>query len=167
MRSIPLLLVIFWFYFLVPYIGAWIVGASTPDPGRRVRVVGDHVHAVRGGVLLGDHARGHPVDSARAGVGGLRARPQLLADDGARSCCRRRSATCCRSCSRRRSSCSRTRRSSTCCRSPISSVRASKVAQRDGRLVEMYLFAALVYFVMSFALSYVVKRLQQKIAIIR
>ena len=30
MRSIPLLLVIFWFYFLVPYIGAWIVGSSTP-----------------------------------------------------------------------------------------------------------------------------------------
>ena len=30
MRSIPLLLVIFWFYFLVPYIGAWIVGAPRP-----------------------------------------------------------------------------------------------------------------------------------------
>ena len=44
---------------------------------------------------------------------------------------------------------------------------ASKVAQRDGRLVEMYLFAALVYFIMSFSLSYLVKRLQQKIAIIR
>ena len=28
---------------------------------------------------------------------------------------------------------------------------ASKVAQRDGRLVEMYLFAAVVYFVISFA----------------
>ena len=44
---------------------------------------------------------------------------------------------------------------------------ASKVAQRDGRLVEMYLFAAVVYFIMSFSLSYVVKRLQRKIAIIR
>ena len=31
---------------------------------------------------------------------------------------------------------------------------ASKVAQRDGRLVEMYLFAAVVYFVICFALSY-------------
>ena len=28
MRSIPLVLVIFWFFFLVPYIGAWIIGAS-------------------------------------------------------------------------------------------------------------------------------------------
>src|SRR4029078_1402947 len=30
MRSIPLLLVIFWFYFLVPYTGACIVGSPTP-----------------------------------------------------------------------------------------------------------------------------------------
>jgi glutamate/aspartate transport system permease protein len=44
---------------------------------------------------------------------------------------------------------------------------ASKIAQRDGRLVEMYIFAALVYFVMSFGLSSLVKRLQHKIAIIR
>ena len=44
---------------------------------------------------------------------------------------------------------------------------ASKVAQRDGRLVEMYLFAALVYFAMSFAASFLVKRLQARTAIIR
>src|SRR5215218_7641370 len=30
MRSIPLVLVIFWFFFLVPYIGAWITGANRP-----------------------------------------------------------------------------------------------------------------------------------------
>lgn len=44
---------------------------------------------------------------------------------------------------------------------------ASKVAQRDGRLVEMYLFAASVYFVISLAASYWVRRLQHRIAIIR
>ena len=44
---------------------------------------------------------------------------------------------------------------------------ASKIAQRDGRLVEMYTFAALVYFVICFFGSYLVKRLQQKIAIVR
>ena len=44
---------------------------------------------------------------------------------------------------------------------------ASKVAQRDGRLVEMYLFAAIVYFVISLAASYSVRRLQNHIAIIR
>ena len=44
---------------------------------------------------------------------------------------------------------------------------ASKIAQRDGRLVEMYLFAAVVYFVISLAASYSVRHLQNRIAIIR
>src|SRR3974390_3138753 len=30
LRSIPLVLVIFWFYFLVPYIGAWILREANP-----------------------------------------------------------------------------------------------------------------------------------------
>jgi len=44
---------------------------------------------------------------------------------------------------------------------------ASKIAQRDGRLVEMHIFAAIVYFAVSFGLSLLVKQLQKKIAIIR
>jgi len=44
---------------------------------------------------------------------------------------------------------------------------AAKIAQRDGRLVEMYLFVAVVYFVLCYTLSYAVKLLQQKIAVIR
>jgi glutamate/aspartate transport system permease protein len=44
---------------------------------------------------------------------------------------------------------------------------ASKIAQRDGRLVEMYLFVAGVYFVLCYVLSWLVKRLQTKIAVIR
>jgi len=44
---------------------------------------------------------------------------------------------------------------------------ASKIAQRDGRLVEMYLFVAIVYFVLCYTLSIGVKRLQKKIAVIR
>ena len=44
---------------------------------------------------------------------------------------------------------------------------ASKIAQRDSRLVEMYLFVAAVYFVMCYTLSFLVKRLQKKIAVIR
>jgi glutamate/aspartate transport system permease protein len=44
---------------------------------------------------------------------------------------------------------------------------ASKVAQRDGRLVEMYVFAALIYFLISFALSSLVTRLQARVAIVR
>jgi glutamate/aspartate transport system permease protein len=44
---------------------------------------------------------------------------------------------------------------------------AAKVAQRDGRLVEMYLFVAVVYFAICFSLSLMVKQLQRKTAIIR
>ena len=44
---------------------------------------------------------------------------------------------------------------------------ASKVAQRDGRLIEMYLFVAVVYFVLCYTLSYGVKLLQKRIAVIR
>jgi glutamate/aspartate transport system permease protein len=44
---------------------------------------------------------------------------------------------------------------------------ATKIAQRDSRVVEMYLFVALVYFVICFAMSFLVKRLQQRIAIVR
>jgi glutamate/aspartate transport system permease protein len=44
---------------------------------------------------------------------------------------------------------------------------ASKIAQRDGRLVEMYLFVAAVYFVLCYTTSYLVKRLQKRIAVIR
>jgi glutamate/aspartate transport system permease protein len=44
---------------------------------------------------------------------------------------------------------------------------ASKIAQRDGRLIEMYLFVAIVYFVLCYTLSFLVKRLQKKIAVIR
>ncbi len=44
---------------------------------------------------------------------------------------------------------------------------AAKVANRDYRLVEMYTFVAVVYFVVSYSLSLLVKRLQDRIAIIR
>jgi len=44
---------------------------------------------------------------------------------------------------------------------------AGKVAQRDGRLVEMYSFVAVVYFVLCYGLSFLVHRLQRRVAIIR
>ena len=44
---------------------------------------------------------------------------------------------------------------------------AAKVANRDYRLVEMYTFVAVVYFLVSFGLSTLVKNLQSRIAIIR
>jgi glutamate/aspartate transport system permease protein len=44
---------------------------------------------------------------------------------------------------------------------------ATKVAQRDSRVVEMYLFVAVVYLVLCSLLSFGVRRLQAKVAIIR
>jgi glutamate/aspartate transport system permease protein len=44
---------------------------------------------------------------------------------------------------------------------------AAKIAQRDSKLVEMYLFVAVVYFILCFTLSWAVKRLQHRIAVIR
>jgi glutamate/aspartate transport system permease protein len=43
---------------------------------------------------------------------------------------------------------------------------AVKIAQRDSRIVEMYLFVAIVYFVLCYTLSLMVKRLQRRIAIV-
>jgi glutamate/aspartate transport system permease protein len=42
-----------------------------------------------------------------------------------------------------------------------------KIAQRDSRVVELYLFVAIVYFVLCFMLSTLVKHLQKRVAIIR
>jgi glutamate/aspartate transport system permease protein len=41
------------------------------------------------------------------------------------------------------------------------------VAQRDGRLVEMYTFVALVYFVLCCLLSWLARQLQKRVAIVR
>jgi glutamate/aspartate transport system permease protein len=41
---------------------------------------------------------------------------------------------------------------------------ATKIAQRDGRLTEMYLFAAAIYFAISFTASVLVRRLQTRLA---
>ncbi|MGH8756642.1 MAG: amino acid ABC transporter permease, partial [Burkholderiales bacterium] len=42
-----------------------------------------------------------------------------------------------------------------------------KIAQRDSRVVEMYAFVAVVYFILCYTLSTTVKQLQRRIAIIR
>ncbi|WP_293779996.1 amino acid ABC transporter permease [uncultured Oxalicibacterium sp.] len=44
---------------------------------------------------------------------------------------------------------------------------AVKIAQRDSRVVEMYLFIAVVYFFMSLGLSLIVKQIHKRTAIIR
>jgi glutamate/aspartate transport system permease protein len=44
---------------------------------------------------------------------------------------------------------------------------AAKIGQRDGRLVELYLFVALVYLVICLTASQVVRRMETRIAVVR
>ena len=166
MRSIPLLLVIFWFYFLVPYIGAWIVGSSNPikvgafassvitftlfEAAYYSEIMRAGIQSIPRGQVWAGYALGLDYwqsmryivlpQAFRNMLPILLTQTIILFQDTSLVY--------------------------------VLSITdflgaASKVAQRDGRLVEMYLFAAVVYFIMSFSLSYVVKRLQRKIAIIR
>jgi glutamate/aspartate transport system permease protein len=165
-RSIPLLLVIFWFYFLVPYIGAWIIGSPTPikvgafassvitftlfEAAYYSEIMRAGIQSISRGQIWAGYAIGLNYwqtmatvvlpQAFRNMVPILLTQTIILFQDTSLVY--------------------------------VLSITdflgaASKVAQRDGRLVEMYIFAALVYFVISFGLSQVVKRLQQKIAIIR
>jgi len=165
-RSIPLLLVIFWFYFLVPYLGAWIVGASRPmqvgafasslitftmfEAAYYSEIMRAGIQSVSRGQVWAGYALGLDYwqtmakvvlpQAFRNMIPILLTQTIILFQDTSLVY--------------------------------VLSITdflgaASKIAQRDGRLVEMYLFAALVYFLVSFALSLLVKRLQAKIAIIR
>ena len=166
MRTIPLLLVIFWFYFLVPFIGAWMTGASRPiQVGAFASSVitftmfeaAYYSEIMRAGIQ--SIPRGQVWAGYALGLNYWQTMAQIVLPQAFRNMI------------------------------PILLTQtiilfqdtslvyvlsitdflgaASKVAQRDGRLVEMYLFAALVYFAVSYGLSLLVKRLQQKIAIVR
>lgn len=165
-RSVPLVLVIFWFYFLVPYIGAWIIGSNEPvkvgaftsslitfilfEAAYYCEIMRAGIQSIPRGQVSAGYALGMNYwqtmgnivlpQAFRNMIPVLLTQTIVLFQD-------------------------------------VSLVyvlsitdfvgAASKVAQRDGRLVEMYLFVALVYFVLCFGLSLLVKRLQQRVAIIR
>lgn len=166
MRSLPLVLVIFWFYFLIPYVGQWITGASRPI------AVGAFMSALvtftlfeaayfseimRAGIQSiprGQVSAGYALGLTYWQVMGNVVLPQafrnmmpvlltqtiILFQDTSLVY--------------------------------VLSITdflgaASKVAQRDGRLVEMYLFAAAVYFIISYAASQFVRRLQTRLAVAR
>ncbi|HET7729526.1 MAG TPA: ABC transporter permease subunit [Usitatibacter sp.] len=166
MRSVPLVLVIFWFFFLVPYIGAWVTNAPRPiqvgafysalitftmfEAAYYCEIMRAGIQSVARGQVWSGYAlglnywqtMGHIVlpQAFRNMVPVLLTQTIILFQD-------------------------------TSLVYVISATdflgAASKIANRDYRLVEMYTFAALVYFVISFTLSLFVKRLQAKIAVIR
>ena len=165
-RAIPLLLVIFWFFFLVPFLGAWLLGAKEPV---KVGAFWSSVitftmfeaayfaETVRAGI------RSVPAGQTQAGLAlGLTQRQvmsQIVLPQALRNML------------------------------PVllSQVivlfqdtslvyvlsitdflgAATKIGQRDGRLVEMYLFVAAVYFFICYLLSWQVRKLQVRTAIVR
>jgi glutamate/aspartate transport system permease protein len=164
MRSIPLVLVIFWFYFLVPWIGGWLLRATRPiqvgaflsslitfmmfEAAYYCEIMRAGIQSIPRGQAWAGYALGLNYwqtmgtivlpQAFRNMLPVLLTQTIILFQDTSLVY--------------------------------VLSITdflgaASKVAQRDGRLVEMYLFAAVVYFVISFGLSRFVRRLQVWLAV--
>ena len=166
MRSLPFVLVIFWFYFLLPYVGQWIIGAERPiavgafmsalvtftlfEAAYFSEIMRAGIQSIPRGQVSAGYALGLRYwqvmsyvvlpQAFRNMLPVLLTQTIILFQDTSLVY--------------------------------VLSITdflgaASKIAQRDGRLVEMYLFAAVVYFAISFALSQLVRRLQARTAIVR
>jgi glutamate/aspartate transport system permease protein len=163
-RSIPLVLVIFWFYFLVPYLGAWLIGADRPvkvgafssslvtfimfEAAYYCEIMRAGIQSIPRGQVAAGQALGLTHGQTMVSIVLPQAFrnmvPVLLTQ-------------------------------SIILFQDVSLVyvlsitdfvgAASKIAQRDGRMVEMYSFVAVVYFVMSFSLSLLVKRLEKNVVL--
>jgi glutamate/aspartate transport system permease protein len=165
-RSLPLVLVIFWFFFLIPWVWQWVTGAERPAPvGAFLSALitftmfeaAYYAEIMRAGiqsVRKGQVAAGYALGMSYRQVMGFVVLPQafrnmlpvlltqtiILFQDTSLVY--------------------------------VLSITdflgaASKIANRDFRPVEMYLFVAVVYFAISFALSSLVRRLQVRTAIVR
>src|SRR6266446_2591488 len=152
MRSLPLVLVIFWFYFLVPYIGQWLTGSSRPI---RVGAFASSLvtfimfeaayfsEIMRAGIQ--SISKGQPAAAQALGLTYGQTMRYVVLPTQTIVLFQDTSLVYVLSI-------------------PDFLGAASKVAQRDGRLVEMYLFAAAVYFAISCLASFGVRRLQTRIA---
>ncbi len=166
MRSIPLLLVIFWFYFLMPYIGAWVLREPNPikvgaflsaaitftlfEAAYYCEIMRAGIQSIPRGQVWSGYALGLNYwqtmgqvvlpQAFRNMLPVLLTQTIILFQD-------------------------------TSLVYVISATdffgAAIKIANRDYRLVEMYSFVAVVYFIISYGLSTLVKKLQDRIAIIR
>jgi len=165
-RSMPLVLVIFWFFFLVPYIGQWITGSDRPIQ------VGAFYSAL---VTFTLFEAAYFCEIMRAGIQSISRGQQQAAQALGMSYPTTMGYIILPQAFRNMVPVLLTQTiilfQDTSLVYVISVTdflgAASKIAQRDGRLVEMYLFAAVVYFVISLVASHGVRRLQHRIAIIR
>jgi len=166
MRSVPFVLMIFWFYFLVPYIGQWVTRSAQPlqvgafasclitftlfEAAFFCEIMRAGIQSIPRGEVAAAQALGmnYPTtmgyivlpQAFRNMVPVLLTQTIVLFQDTSLVY--------------------------------VISVTdflgaASKIAERDGRLVEMYTFAACIYFFLSLVASRAVQQLQRRIAIIR
>jgi glutamate/aspartate transport system permease protein len=166
MRSVPLVLVIFWFYFLVPYIGAWIL--REPNPVR----VGEFLSAAITFTLF---EAAYYCEIMRAGIQSI-PRGQLWAGQAlGLNYWQTMAKIVLPQAFRNMLPVLLTQTiilfQDTSLVYVISATdffgAADKVANRDYRKVEMYTFVAVVYFIISYSLSILVRRLQVRVAIVR
>ncbi|MGI4950737.1 MAG: amino acid ABC transporter permease [Janthinobacterium lividum] len=165
-RSLPLVLVIFWFFFLVPYLAQWLTGARRPVQ------VGAFASALITFIVF---EAAYFSEIIRAGIGSI-ARGQSLA--GLAIGLRPWQVTWYVVLPQVFRIMAPVMLTQTIILFQDTSLvyvlglvdllgAASQVAQRDGRLVEMYLFVAVVYFAISFTASRGVTRLQAAVAVPR
>jgi glutamate/aspartate transport system permease protein len=166
MRSVPLLLVIFWFFFLVPYIGAWVIGAKEPVK------VGAFLSSV---ITFTMFEAAYYCEIMRAGIQSI-ARGQMSAGYAlGLTYWQTMARIVLPQAFRNMTPVLLTQTiilfQDTSLVYVISATdflgAAVKIANRDYRLVEMYTFVAVVYFIISFGMSTLVRQLQGKIAVIR
>lgn len=166
MRSIPLLLVIFWFYFLMPYMGAWITGSSRPmnvgayksaiitftlfEAAYFCEIMRAGIQSVSRGQMSAGLAIGLTYGQSMKNIilpqafrnmlPSLVTRVIILFQDT----------------------------SLVYVLSLTDFLGAgAKIGQRDGRLVELYVFVALVYLVICFSASRIVKLLERRALVAR
>lgn len=160
-RALPLVLVIFWCYFLVPYIGQWIIGSERPiQVGAFASAVITFIvfEAAYFAEIMRAGIESIPRGQSFAGIALGLTYPQMMRYVVLPQVFR--------------------------IMLPVLLTQtivlfqdtslvyvlsitdflgaASKVAERDGRLIEMYSFAAVVYFIMSFGMSYGVRRMRAR-----
>jgi glutamate/aspartate transport system permease protein len=166
MRSIPLVLVIFWFFFLVPYLYGAVLGDGKPIP------IGAFYSAL---ITFTMFEAAYYCEIMRAGIQSV-ARGQVWAGyalglDYWQTMARIVLPQAFRNMLPVLLTQTVILFQDTSLVYVISATdffgAAAKVANRDYRLVEMYSFAAIVYFIISYGLSTLVKRLQERIAIVR
>jgi glutamate/aspartate transport system permease protein len=166
LRSIPLVLVIFWFYFLVPYIGAWVIGSPTPvkvgafasalvtfimfEACYYCEIMRAGIQSIPRGQVNAGFALGLNYWQVMGNVVLPQAFRNMIPVLLTQTIVLFQDVSLVYIISL-----------------PDFVTLASKVAQRDGRLIEMYLFVAVVYFVICLALSMLVKRLQSRVSIVR